>query len=151
MTANEAFIDANLLVLLVVGLVDRDLVAKHRRTRQFTPKNYDCLLEITERLTRVLVTPNTLTEASNLLKSHKDSRILHKLRILIEQSEEIVVKSAIAARNSKFVQLGLTDAVLLEVASVERPLITTDLPLYAIALSKGKEAAVNFRHLCDLS
>ena len=30
---NALFIDANLIVLLVVGLAGRDLIARHRRTR----------------------------------------------------------------------------------------------------------------------
>lgn len=46
MRLTEAFIDANLLVLLVVGSVDRMLVARHRRTRTFLPEVYDRLVEV---------------------------------------------------------------------------------------------------------
>ena len=35
------FIDANLLVLLVVGRVGRDLIAKHRRLREYTAEDYE--------------------------------------------------------------------------------------------------------------
>ena len=150
MRLDEAFIDANLLVLLVVGSVDRRLIATHRRTQIFTPEDYDRLFRIIETLDRVFVTPNTLTETSNLLADPQDTRFLDRVRILIEKSEEIVVASATAARNRAFTRLGLTDAALLEVVSAERPLITVDLELYSAALAKGEEAAVNFTHLQNL-
>ena len=147
MPATEAFIDSNLLVLLVVGSVDRGQVGKHRRAQSFTPEDYDRLLRMINALKRVLVTPNTLTEASNLLKSRNDRRFLDRLRLVIEESEEIVVVSAAAARNTAFPRLGLTDAALLEAVSEERPLITADLDLFHTASSKGRNAAFNFTHL----
>lgn len=147
MPATEAFIDSNLLVLLVVGSVDRGQVGKHRRARSFTPEDYDRLLGMINALKRVLVTPNTLTEASNLLESRDDRRFLDRLRLVIEGSEEIVVVSAAAARNTAFLRLGLTDAALLEAVSEERPLITADLDLFLAASSKGRNAALNFTHL----
>lgn len=147
MPATEAFIDSNLLVLLVVGSVDRGQVGKHRRAQSFTPEDYDPLLRMINALKRVLVTPNTLTEASNLLESRDDRRFLDRLRLVIEGSEEIVVVSAAAARNTAFPRLGLTDAALLEAVSEERPLITADLDLFLAASSKGRNAALNFTHL----
>lgn len=95
---------------------------------------------------RVFVTPNALTEASNLLES-PDPRFLEMLRALIEDSREIVVPSAAAVRNEAFARLGLSDAVLLESISAERPLITVDLALYLAAVAaKGDAAALNFIH-----
>lgn len=152
MRASEAFIDANLLVLLIVGSVDRRQVGKHRRTRHFTLEDYDLLSRTIRVLKRVLVTPNTLTEASNLLESRDDRRFLDRLRFVVEHSDsdEVVVASIEAVRNRAFPRLGLTDAVLLEAVSEERPLITTDLDLYVAALSKGGEAAFNFSHFRNL-
>lgn len=142
-----AFIDTNLLVLLVVGSVDRKAVAKHRRTQTFTAEDYDRLLDaIAEMGRRVFVTPNTLTETSNLLKQSRDARFHARLQFLIEQSEEVVVASADAARARSFARLGLTDAALLEAVSAERPLLTVDLDLFAAALAKDAAAALNFNH-----
>ena len=146
MRASEAFIDANLLVLLIVGSVDRGQVGRHRRARHFTLEDYDLLSRTIEVLKRVLVTPNTLTEASNLLESRDDRRFLYRLRFVVEHSDEVVVASIEAVRNRAFPRLGLTDAVLLEAVSEERPLITADVDLYVAALSKGGEAAFNFSH-----
>ncbi len=151
MPAAEAFIDTNLLVLLVVGSVDREQVGKHRRARMFTPDDYDFLLRVIGTLKRVFVTPNTLTEASNLLESRRDRRFLKRLRLVVERSEEVVVASVNAVRHTEFSRLGLTDVVLLESVSARRPLITTDLDLYCAALAKGEEAAFNFTHHRNLS
>ena len=147
------FIDANLLVLLVVGSAGRDLIAKHRRLKAYTTEDYDILVDRLGRVDQVYVTPNTLTETSNLLAQHADperTRFFDKLRILIQESEEIVVASAQASSNSAFGRLGLTDAALLEIVTAEAPLLTVDLDLYLAALAKGEDVAVNFTHLRDV-
>ena len=147
------FIDANLLVLLIVGSVDQDLIAKHRRLRRFAVEDYERLVNLIDRVDRVFVTPNTLTETSNLLAQHRDperSRFFDRLKFIIQESKEIVVASTVASRNNAFKRLGLTDAALLEVATAETPLVTVDFDLYRAALAKGKDAAVNFTHLQDL-
>ena len=147
------FIDANLLVLLIVGSVDQDLIAKHRRLRRFAVEDYERLVNLIDRVDRVLVTPNTLTETSNLLAQHRDperSRFFDKLKFIIQESKESVVASTVASRNNAFERLGLTDAALLEVATAETPLVTVDLDLYLEALAKGQDTAVNFTHLQDL-
>lgn len=144
MPAAEAFIDSNLLVLLAVGAVDRSQVGRHRRARNFVPEDYARLMAIVAALERVLVTPNTLTEASNLLQSRSDRRFLAALRFIVAESEEIVVASADATRNDAFLRLGLADAVLLEAISKTRPLFTADHDLYRVAASREAGAAFYF-------
>ena len=149
MFPTKIFVDANLLVLLVVGETDTKLIAKHRRLREFQEKDYETLVELVNQVDKILVTPNTLTEASNLLAQHGEperSRFFDVLRILIEEHEEIVVTSRTASHNREFTRLGLTDAALLEVVSNSNPLITLDLALYLAAISKESESAYNFRH-----
>lgn len=141
------FVDANLLVLLVAGSVDRELIARHRRLRRFTAADYDVLRRMAREAGRVFVTPNTLTEASNLLAQHREpdrSHLLDGLRALIEESEEIVVRSAEASSNAEYVRLGLTDAALLEAVTADTPVLTVDLDLYRAAWRKQPDAAVNF-------
>ena len=153
MPANAYFIDANLLLLLVVGSVNRDAIARHRRLREFTGDDFGILLNLINQVERVLVTPNTLTETSNLLGLHGEperSRFFERLRLIIEQTEEIVVASANASSNNAFTRLGLTDAALLEVATKETPIITVDLGLYLAASSSNPGSAINFTHLRNL-
>ena len=147
------FIDTNLLTLFIVGGVGEELIAKHRRLQKFDVGAYRILQNLLGRVEQVFVTPNTLTETSNLLAQHGEperSQFLDKLRSVIEESKEIHVVSEVATRNNAFRRLGLTDAALLEVATVETPLLTVDLDLYRAALAKDRDTAVNFRHLESL-
>ena len=147
------FLDANLFVLLVVGSVGRDLIEKHRRLRGYTAEDYDILIDLINRVERVYVTPNTLTETSNLLAQHRDperTRFFDTLRFIIHESEEIVIASAEASSNSAFNRLGLTDAALLEAVTPDTPLVTVDLKLYLAANARGQEVALNFTHLRNL-
>ena len=147
------FIDANLLVLLVVGSVGRDLIEKHRRLSEYSAEDYDILNSLLDPVERVYVTPNTLTETSNLLGQHREpdrSRFFEKLRFVIQESKEVVVASEQASSNSEFNRLGLTDAALLEAISPETPLVTVDLKLYLAAIASGREVALNFTHYRNL-
>ena len=152
MPASAYFIDANLLLLLVVGSVSQAAISRHRRlrTRAFTPEDYRILLNLIDRVDRVLVTPNTLAETSNLLGQHGEperTRFFARLQAIIEVTEEVVVASAEASNNSVFVRLGLTDCALLEVANADTPVVTVDFDLYHAALMMAPDSAINFNHL----
>lgn len=153
MPASGYFIDANLILLLVMGSVSRDAIARHRRLGTFNSDDYQILINLINQVPRVLVTPNTLTKTSNLLNQNREpegTTFFKRLRSLIEQTEEIVVASVDAAQNNGFTRLGLTDSALLEVASADTPIVTVDLALYLAALSNAPESALNFTHLQDL-
>ena len=64
---SSLLLDSNVLVLLVAGRVDRHLIGTHRRLKQYTAADYDRLTRMLADRERLTVTPNTLTEASNLL------------------------------------------------------------------------------------
>ena len=144
----DYLVDANLLVLLIVGRYDRQHISRHRRLKQYTIDDYDHLVDMLKSPGRILVTPNTLTEASNLLRAQRGSigtALTATLRKLIEDELEIVVPSKDAARQLEFTRLGLTDVALLEVASAERLLLTSDLQLYGAAVGQDPTSAVYFR------
>ena len=139
--------DANLLVLLAVGDEGRERISRHKRLDGFSVRDYDFLRTLLSRVRRILVTPNTLTEASNLIRQHREperSRIMRRLRNIIQESEEIVVPSKTASDNNSYEKLGLADAALLEAATPMTPLLTMDYDLYVAALEKNESAAVNF-------
>lgn len=150
MPSSRLLIDANLLVLLVVGMTARRLVSKHKRLREFSEDDYDLLTALISAVDEVVVTPNTLTEASNLLKQHRDperSRFLDGLKAVIKGGREITVPSADASDNPAFRRLGLADAAILEIVSKDTKLLTVDLDLWKAASSRGSNAAENFWHL----
>ena len=125
------------------------MTAKHRRTRRFTVEDYDRLIRATSPVDKLRVTPNTLTEASNLLGQHGEPQrpqLLLTLRALIERSPETVIASEDAVRRDAFPRLGLGDAALLEAVSADAPLLTVDFDLYVAALASGEESAINFNH-----
>ena len=64
------FLDTNLLVLLVVGSESRELISKHRRLEHYSAEDYDILVELLQNAENLFVTPNTLTETSNLVSQH---------------------------------------------------------------------------------
>ena len=141
------FVDTNLFLLFVVGSEEPALIAKHRRLETYTAADYHALLGLLGATGRVFVTPNTLTETSNLLGQHGEperSRLFRRFRHIIHASREVVIASATAADNHYFEKLGLTDAALLEAATADTPLVTMDLELYLAGLTKGPDLAVNF-------
>ena len=147
------FLDTNLLILLVVGSEDRALIEKHRRLEHYSAEDFDILVDLLDGVDQIFVTPNTLTETSNLLAQHGEperSQILERLRVIIHESSEIMVASATAASNREFKRLGLADAALLEAASADTPVLTVDLELYLTAIETGYERAVNFTPYRDL-
>lgn len=112
--------------------------------RQFVPEDYDRLVDLAASR-QICVTPNTLTEVSNLIGDEGDPRFLQALGALVlGDSEETLIPSERAVRDSAFPRLGLTDAVLLDAISPERPLLTVDLPLFATATRREPRSAVNF-------
>lgn len=148
------FTDANLIVLLVAGDTDPHIITRHKRLKQFTVGDYRVLRElIFEAGGIVYVTPNTLTEASNLLRNYGEpdrTRLSDTLAALINESREVVVRSVDAAANAAYRRLGLTDAALLEVISVDRPLLTVDVQLALEAAQVHPEASVNFNEYLGL-
>lgn len=152
MKSYPLLIDTNLLVLFVVGTASKEYIAKHKKLTEFTVEDYDRLVKIIARASEVLVTPNTLTETSNLaayINEPARSKVLNVLRTVIASaSQERYVPSSVAAERKEFVRLGLADAVLLEIAAKDVTLLTTDFDLYNTALAKGAQA-LNFNHLRD--
>ena len=147
------FLDTNLLVLLVVGSESRELISKHRRLEHYSPEDFDILAEFLENANQLYVTPNTLTETSNLVGQHGEperSLLMRRLQFLIHESQEITVASVKASSNYNFEQLGLTDAALLEAVTKDIPLLTVDLDLYLAAIASGEERAINFNRYRDL-
>ena len=140
-------VDANLLVLLVVGLTSRALVSRHKKTRTFGVSDFDRLRGIL-RDKPILILPNIATETSNLLCFHPEperAKLLATFHSLLDHVTEHFIASRGAAARSEYNYLGLTDAAILE-ASTNTRLLTADALLYATALRQGVKA-INFNHL----
>jgi hypothetical protein len=142
-------IDAELLVLLVVGIVSRSYISRHRRLHAYTEADFDVLKELVADFTDVVVTPNTLTEASNLLGYVNEpirSHVFNAFKTFIQSVDEKYLESKLVSSQDEFIRLGLTDTALLCTAEADRVLVTADLDLYLAAATKEYKV-LNFNHL----
>ena len=105
-------LDANLLLLIVVGDIGEDRIRSFKRTRKYEPEDYRLVKSIVSFFPRVIVTPNVLTEVSNLL-SHLDENwqtlAFQIFQNQIDVLDEIFISSKTVWSNEIFLSLGLTD------------------------------------------
>jgi len=144
-------LDSNLLLLLVVGLAGEDYIPKHKRLNAYTVDDFRLLAKEISVFERIIVTPNTLTETSNLLGYIAEpdrSDLFTAFRGFMQSADESYYKSEVSSRHPEFERLGLTDSVLLEALSSDNPLLTSDLDLY-LAASARSPRVMNFNHIRD--
>lgn len=149
MTRRHLLLDANLAILLVVGLTDRNFIAKHKRVGSYEAADFDLLRELVDNSAGIIICPNVATETSNLLRYCGEpmlSRISDSFVAFAQLAGEEYVRTAVAANGQHHARLGLTDSAILELLREGIVLLTADLPLYLAALSVGHEA-LNFNHL----
>ena len=148
MAVDGYFLDSALLVLLVAGATDPRIIDTHRRLEGYSRADYETLIVLIESVRGVVyATPNTFSEASNLVRLHGEPQrelLTATLGRLINAYHEVVVHSKEAANAHAFLQLGLTDAALLTVISERTPLVTDDWDLYEHAMRDGDQRAVWF-------
>ena len=146
---SAVLLDANLLILLIVGTADRTYIGKHKRLRDYAEDDFNLLLRIIAPMSPIIVTPNILTEASNLVSQIAEparTQIAMTFRALVGVVEERYVESRRAVDQIEFPRLWLTDSGILDEMSETRVLLTADLELYLAALHRGHQA-INFNHL----
>jgi hypothetical protein len=142
-------LDSNLLILFIAGTTSRDYLGKHRRLRDYDELDFELLLEFLSKRSGIILTPNTLTEASNLVSQIGEPARTHlagTFRRLVTTLEERYVESRRAAEQPDFPRLWLTDSALLHELANEHVLLTADFELFGAARRRGLDA-VNFRHL----
>jgi len=138
-------VDTNLLVLLVVGDVNRDRIETFKRTQSYTVGDYEVLTDAL-RGKLVFTLPHVLSEVSNLtdLSGPEEARARQVLRERIKTFEEPLLPSRDAAASSVFERLGLTDAAILVAARDHRcAVLTADLRL-VLALEGAGVPVLNF-------
>jgi len=138
--SNGILIDTNLLVLLVVGSVNRDRIPRFKRTSNYTPADWDLLMGILEQIPRRYSIAHVLAEVSSLtdLKGPEleiAREILHKAISLLE---ELPIASLDACGFTWYRRLGLTDAAI-GLAAKQRgcSVVTNDSALHIALLEEG--------------
>lgn len=142
----QVILDTNLLVLFVIGMTDINLIEKHKRTQIFDVDDFELLKNTISKFDQIVVTPQILTETSNLLSqadTSTKSAILNTYALLLELQKEEYMTSISIVKHESFTRFGLTDCGILLMLDQERTLITTDAKLYYEA-AKLSNNAVNF-------
>ena len=145
-------IDTNILLLYLVGRVNRERISKFKRTKEFIPKDYDLLLQILKGFQKIVATPNVLSEINSLanqLGEPERSQCLLLFVNLISQISEEYVESNIIARHDVFYRFGLTDCGIMLLAKDKYLVLTDDLKLHLHLMAIGIDT-VNFNNLRSL-
>jgi len=149
-------INTNLLLVLLVGAQDREQIARFKRTKKYSLEDYDTLANYVAGFRRVVVTPNVLTEVSNLagqLAEPLRSRVLAQLGVFAaSQATERYIPSSEAVKERDFLRFGLADASVALAANDPEgkvAVLTDDVALYEKLLGENV-LAVNFYHLRQL-
>ena len=111
------FIDTNLFILLLTGLIDRRLVAKFKRTQHYNEQDFDILADMLESAKRVCVTTQVLTETDNLIRQLPDRHhavVATIMRNLFDSWIEIYRPSKELLGAGDHMGFGLTDAILIQ-------------------------------------
>lgn len=142
-------VDTNLLVLLVVGAVNRDRIETFKRTSRYKKTDYDLLLKVLAEFKTLYTVAHVLAEVSNLtdLSGPERQRARSFLKDTISLLTEPEMPSVRAAEDVLYPELGLVDAAIGAVARAHKcTVLTDDLDLYRFLIHQ-KVNAVHFTHL----
>jgi rRNA-processing protein FCF1 len=150
-------VDTNILLLFFVGWTNRDRIERFKRTAQFTPEDYDTLIQLLNYFTKIVLTPHILTEVNSLvnqLGEPERSQCFTMISQLILQFEKRFEERYIPSQDiviqPHFAQFGLTDGAILEVARNQHLVLTDDLKLAVHLQSQGIDS-LNFNHIRTLA
>lgn len=126
--ATTLLIDTNVLVLFVIGTVNRNRITNFKRTRQYTTQDFDLLSSVITHWSSLCTVPHILAEVSNLtdLEGIERLRARQILQETISVLTEVAVPSAKAVLEPAFSLLGLTDASILTAAREQSCAVLTD-------------------------
>lgn len=150
--AKGVLVDTNLLVLYLVGTINRRRILNFKRTGDFTNEDYDLLVRLIGWFGKLVATPHVLGQVSDLTDlSGSELTVVRELfRRLVEEIEERYDPSRSLVADPAFESLGLTDAAVAAVCSRGVLVLTTDLGL-PLALQERNIDALNFNHIRPLA
>jgi len=144
------FIDSNLLLLFFIGTINKDYIAKFKRTSAYIPEDYDTLTLFVNQFNNIITSPNILTEVNNLANSLSGEYKIAFYKIFadsISVLEEKYFSSKKALDNPIFHKFGLTDTTILELITGQYLLLTDDFKLSKYAEEKLNLDVLNFNHI----
>lgn len=146
-------LDANLLVLYVIGSHDRCLISTVTATRQFDGHDFEFVANLVAYMGRLVTTPHILTEVNGLSNTGVPRRhrwdYLSTFRERIAEMVAVLSESKDVASHEICLRLGLTDAAIAALAVDGSLGVSTDLALCVALKNQGLDV-VNYNHIRSL-
>jgi hypothetical protein len=143
-------LDAHILMLLAVGVVDVSYISRHKRLHPvYAPIHFHVLQDVLAQSRAVATTTHALTEASNLLRQCREpmrSEIMVALAGIIATIEELTPAASDVCLSPEFIRLGLTDAAFGRLDPARHEIISADRDLVAALQTQGFQV-INFHDL----
>ena len=146
--SKAVLIDTNLLVLLLVGLVNKQRIPEFKRTKNFTIDDFELLRKLLASFGALATTPHVLSQVSDLatLAGRELQIIRERFASLIQEMDEHYDASRAVVTDALFHRLGLADTAIAAVSSREGLVLTSDQDLYLALQQRGADA-LNFNHV----
>ena len=102
--AKGVIVDTNLLVLFLVGTVNRQRILNFKRTGDFTIEDYDLLVRLISWFGKLIATPHVLSQVSDLtdLTGDELTAVRNIFKVLVDQVEESYDASRLLVGDSAF-------------------------------------------------
>jgi len=133
-------LDANVLLLWIVGSLNSALVGTHRRLREFDIDDFRLVERLAVETDDHVSIPHVLTEVSNFLGSGPQQMVENgtlALAAYIAKLDEKLISAMVVATNPEFHALGLTDAAIYHLAGGDIRVVSMDFHLCNRLAAKG--------------
>jgi hypothetical protein len=144
-------IDTNLLCLIVVGLLGKEWIDRHKRLRAYSTEDFDIVMEVIAAFPQVITSPHILAETSNILRMTPEplrAGASGSLAQLLGDVREFSHPGIDIVERPEFERLGMTDAVILMLAAEDCVLLSDDLNL-CLASDAAGYPTINYNWLRD--
>jgi hypothetical protein len=135
----------------MIGRVSEDQIQTFKRTNIFTKSDFHLLLRIIDKFDKLIITPNILTEVSNLSNglSGKSLEKFHdSISSSLETIKEVYITSAAITEVNGFSKYGLADSGIIAAAKDNYLVLSDDLKFTGFAAQRGIDC-INFNHVRD--
>lgn len=94
----RAILDVNMLIVYSIGKKHLEMLGSQKRVKEFIPEDFDLLMQLVEGVDQIVLTPNAVTECSDLLKdSIFENDVKEALKDLIQSPSCIVAEEYVSS------------------------------------------------------
>ncbi len=144
-----AVVDSNLLLLLLIGAFNPQLITSFKRTAKYVLNDFERLSRLIRHVGKVITTPHILTETCNLAKDLYDPRAgeyFHFLKGRCSAFLELHQPARVIVNDPAFERVGLTDAFIALLSERRHLVLTDDFALYGLLSSRNRDV-ININHI----